>query len=37
MTSAFKREYDDLFADRVMDISAEVSVMQSIIEESKGI
>jgi DNA-binding Lrp family transcriptional regulator len=37
MTAAFKREYDDLFVDRVMDISAEVSVMQSIIKESKGI
>jgi hypothetical protein len=37
MIGVFKREYDGLFADRVMDISAEVGVMQSIIKENKGI
>jgi hypothetical protein len=36
MIGVFKREYDGLFVDRVMDISAEVGVMQSIIKENKG-
>jgi hypothetical protein len=35
MADVFRREYDDLFADRVMDISAEVGVLQSIIKEAK--
>ncbi|MCL1903013.1 MAG: 5-bromo-4-chloroindolyl phosphate hydrolysis family protein [Oscillospiraceae bacterium] len=35
MTGVFKQEYDNLFSDRVMDISAEAAVMQTIINESK--
>jgi hypothetical protein len=35
MTNVFRQEYDDLFADRVMDISAEIGVMQTIINDSK--
>jgi uncharacterized membrane protein len=34
MTAVFKQEYDALFADRVMDVSAEVAVMQTIIGEN---
>jgi len=37
MTSVFKREHDDLYCDRVMDISAEAAVMQAIIKENKNI
>ncbi len=33
--AVFKREYDQLFGDKAMDISAEVAVMQNIIDESK--
>jgi 5-bromo-4-chloroindolyl phosphate hydrolysis protein len=37
MVGVFKQEYDDLFGDRALDISAEVSVMQSIIKENEHI
>ncbi|MDR0197728.1 MAG: 5-bromo-4-chloroindolyl phosphate hydrolysis family protein [Oscillospiraceae bacterium] len=36
MTGVFKREYDELFSDKAMDVSAEISVMQSIIKESEN-
>ncbi|MCL1789187.1 MAG: 5-bromo-4-chloroindolyl phosphate hydrolysis family protein [Oscillospiraceae bacterium] len=36
MTSVFKQEYDNLFSDRVMDISAEAAVMQTIISENSN-
>jgi 5-bromo-4-chloroindolyl phosphate hydrolysis protein len=35
MTKVFKQEYDDLFNDKIMDISAEVSVMQAMIKENE--
>jgi len=37
MVSVFKQEYDDLFCDVEMDISAEVSVMKAIIKENENI
>ena len=37
MIDVFKREYDDLFSDIEMDVSAEVAVMQALIKESKDI
>ncbi|MCL2035910.1 MAG: 5-bromo-4-chloroindolyl phosphate hydrolysis family protein [Oscillospiraceae bacterium] len=40
LVDVFKREYDELFADKVMDIEAETSVMKAIIaeaDESKNI
>ncbi|MDR0222807.1 MAG: 5-bromo-4-chloroindolyl phosphate hydrolysis family protein [Oscillospiraceae bacterium] len=36
MTDVFKREYDDLFSDKAMGVSAEISVMQSIINEHQN-
>ncbi|MCL1831589.1 MAG: 5-bromo-4-chloroindolyl phosphate hydrolysis family protein [Oscillospiraceae bacterium] len=37
MAGEFKRVYDELYADKAMDISAEVAVMQSIIKENRDI
>jgi 5-bromo-4-chloroindolyl phosphate hydrolysis protein len=37
LVDVFKREYDDLFMDKAMDISAEAAVMKTIIEENKNI
>ncbi|MCL1789343.1 MAG: 5-bromo-4-chloroindolyl phosphate hydrolysis family protein [Oscillospiraceae bacterium] len=37
MSVVFKQEYDDLYGDKAMDISAEVEVMQAIIKENENI
>ncbi|MCL2632930.1 MAG: 5-bromo-4-chloroindolyl phosphate hydrolysis family protein [Oscillospiraceae bacterium] len=37
LTDVYKREYDDLFSDKAMDISAEAAVMQAIIKENNNI
>jgi hypothetical protein len=37
LVEVFRREYDDLFCDRAMDISAEASVMQAIIKENENL
>ncbi|MCL2754895.1 MAG: 5-bromo-4-chloroindolyl phosphate hydrolysis family protein [Oscillospiraceae bacterium] len=35
MVVVFKQEYDELFVDRAMDVSAEVAVMESLIKEHR--
>jgi hypothetical protein len=37
LVDVFKREYDDLFEDKAMDIEAEASVMKAIIKENENI
>jgi ABC-type multidrug transport system fused ATPase/permease subunit len=36
LVDVYKREYDDLFSDKVMDIEAEAAVMKSIIKEGES-
>jgi 5-bromo-4-chloroindolyl phosphate hydrolysis protein len=37
LVGVFKREYDDLFSDKAMDIEAEAAVMKALIKESEDI
>jgi 5-bromo-4-chloroindolyl phosphate hydrolysis protein len=37
LVDVYKREYDDLFCDKVMDIKAEAAVMKAIIKEGESI
>jgi len=37
LVAVFKREYDDLFMDKAMDIEAEVAVMKALIKEGENI